>query len=73
MSKSQMIDRRVNKIDENFVYVEYIYLYVDEKEEIEKQKGDFKGFHPIGKTIHRNIKMQGKYKGWVWGQMYQKN
>jgi len=73
MSKSQMIDRRINKIDDNFVYVEYTYLYVDEKENIEKQKGDFKGFHPIGKTIHKNIKMHGKYTGWVWGQMYQKN
>ena len=73
MSKSQMIDRRINKIDDNFVYVEYTYLYVDEKENIEKQKGDFKGFHPIGKTIHKNIKMGGKYIGWVWGQMYQKN
>ena len=58
MSKSQMIDRRVNKIDDDFVYIEYLYEYVDEKDEIEKKRGDFKGFHPIGKTIHKNIKCQ---------------
>jgi hypothetical protein len=73
MAKSQRLKKNVTKINDNFIYVEYTYLYVDEKEEVEKEKGDFKGFHPIGKTIHQNIKVQGKNLVWIWGQMYQKN
>jgi len=73
MSKSQMLDRQVTKISDEFVCIKYVYLYVDEKEQIEKQKGDFKGFHPIGKTVHKNIKHGGKYIAWSWEQMYQKD
>lgn len=72
MSKSQRLHKSVTKINDNFVYVEYTYLYVDEKEDVEKQKGDFKGFVPIGKTIHRKIKVHNKDVAWIWGQMYQK-
>ena len=73
MSKSQRINRHVTKLDYDFVLVEYDYLYVDEKEEVERKLGDIKGYHPIGKTIHINLKHCGKPIGWVWKQMYQKD
>lgn len=73
MSKSQMLDRQITKISDNFVCVKYVYLYVNNKEDIEKHKGDLKGFHPIGKAVHGNLKHDGKYIGWTWEQMYQKD
>lgn len=68
-----MIDRQITKISNDFVCVKYVYLYVDNKEQVEKKKGDLAGFHPIGKSIHKNLKHDNKYIGWSWEQMYQKD
>ena len=73
MSKSQRFRKNVTKIGEKFVYVEYYYLYVDQKQSLPKEKCVFKGYHPIGDTTYENIKADGKNQGWIWGQMYQKD
>lgn len=72
---SQQISRDYRSINDEFKYVKYTYLYVDEdkKEPIEKSKGDFKGYHEIGKSKTTPIKVNGKTVGWSWEQMYQKD
>jgi hypothetical protein len=72
---SQQISRDYRNINDEFKYIKYTYLYVDEnnKEPVERTKGDFKGYHEIGKSKTTPIKADGKVVGWTWEQMYQKD
>lgn len=73
--KSQQVNRDYRSINDEFKYVKYTYLYVDEEnvEKTEKKAGDFKGYHEIGKAKTSQIKVNGKIIGWTWEQMYQKD
>lgn len=73
--KSQQINRDFRSINDEFKYVKYTYLYVDEanKEKTEKKAGDFKGYHEIGNAKTKSIKLGDKVIGWSWEQMYQKD
>ena len=71
--KSQQIDRDFRSINDEFKYVKYTYLYVEESKKVEKKVGDFKGYHEIGKAKTTPIKADGKVVGWTWEQMYQKD
>ena len=73
MTKSQMIDRFVQPIGENYLYIKYVYAYVDEKDKtpIKKKSGDFKGYSKIGKSICKTIKA-GNTIHWTWEAIYQK-
>lgn len=73
--KSQQINREYRNINDEFKYIKYTYLYVDdnEKEKSTKNVGDFKGYHEIGKSKTTQIKVNGNVVGWTWEQMYQKD
>ena len=73
--KSQQVNRDYRNINDEYKYIKYTYLYVDEDKIVKKEKnnGDFKGYHEIGKSKTSQIKIDGKIVGWTWEQMYQKD
>lgn len=73
MTKSQMIDRHLEKIGENYLYIKYVYLYVDDKDKtaIKRKHGDFKGYSKIGKSVCKTIRT-GDNTLWSWEAIYQK-